>query len=103
MRVRLAIAAEWDLADGAEFYERQEPGAGAYFLEHLEAKIRALAKCAGIHRKRFCGFHCALAMPKFPYGIFYTISNGEVVVHAILDERRNPETLESILKSRSIS
>jgi plasmid stabilization system protein ParE len=101
MKVRLVIAAEWDLADGAEFYERQEAGAGAYFLKHLEAEIRALAQTAGIHRKRFRSFHCALAMPRFPYAIYYRITNGEVVVHAVLDERRDPATLQQILRDRS--
>lgn len=101
MKVRLVIAAEWDLADSAEFYERQEIGAGDYFLKHLKAEIQALATNAGIHRKRFRGFHCVLAMPRFPYAIFYKITNGEVVVHAVLDERRDPKTLARILRDRS--
>ena len=101
MKVRLAIAAEWDLVDGAEFYERQEAGAGDYFLRQLHAEIRALENTAGIHRKRLRRFHCALAMPRFPYAIFYKIIGGEVVVHAVLDERRDPKTIASILLDRS--
>lgn len=103
MKVRLVIDAEWDLVDGAEFYERQEPGAGEYFLKHLEAEVRALAHTAGIHRKRSRDFHCALAMPRFPYAILYKIIQGEVVVHAILDERRDPGTLAAIMRTRSDS
>jgi hypothetical protein len=40
-------------------------------------------------------------MPRFPYAIFYKVINGEVVVHAILDERRDPKTIASILRNRS--
>ena len=100
MKVRLVTAAVWDLADGAEFYERQETGAGDHFLKHLQAEVRSLAQFGGIHRKRFHNFHCTLAMPRFPYAIFYKVTNGEVVVHAILDERRDPATLKSILRDR---
>ncbi len=42
MRVELRIEAREDLAEGAEFYDRQRPGLGDYFIESILADLEAI-------------------------------------------------------------
>jgi len=60
VKVRIRPSAEDDLSDGFAFYEKQEPGLGAYFLDSLFADIDALALYGGIHRRVY-GSHRLLA------------------------------------------
>lgn len=99
MNVRFTLAAEWDLTEAADFYEQQETGAGDYFLTCLHSDAAALSHTGGIHRVRTAGLKCAVAA-RFPYGIFYKLIDEEVVVHAILDFRRDPRALQRILRQR---
>ncbi|MFA6314007.1 MAG: hypothetical protein WCV99_16325 [Sterolibacterium sp.] len=61
MRLRISRAAEQDLLDGGAFYEIQQPGIGAYFLDSLVADIDSLALYAGIPARPHGRFHRALA------------------------------------------
>jgi len=49
MRIEVLDEAEQDLLDGFEFYERQSPGLGDYFLDSLFADIESLYLYAGVH------------------------------------------------------
>lgn len=55
-----------------------------------------LAVLGGIHSKRF-GCHCMPAK-HFPFAIYYSMSESTVFVVAILDERRDPDWIDSRLK-----
>ena len=92
MRLRITRAAEQDLLDGFAFYERQQPGIGAYFLDSLTADIDSLALYAGIHVKLPERFHRALAK-RFPFAIYYEINGDEATVAAVLDCRRDPASI----------
>lgn len=61
---------------------------GEYFLLSLASDIDSLRFFAGIHLKQF-GFHRALSK-RFPFGIYYLLSEELVSVYAILDLRRDP-------------
>ena len=67
MKVRLLAEALHDLEVGAQFYEAQQEGLGAYFLASLEADIESLKVFAGIHEK-YRGFYRALSS-RFPLAI----------------------------------
>ena len=60
MNLHILESARNDLADGRDFYERQGPGMGGYFLDSLFSDIDSLALYAGIHLNVF-GFHRLLA------------------------------------------
>jgi hypothetical protein len=53
MKIRITEDAEFDLADGYWFYERQTPGLGDYFRSSLIADIDSLAFYARIHEQAF--------------------------------------------------
>ena len=49
MKIRLLDAAVQDLIEGYDFYEKQENGLGAYFIDTLFSDIDSLLIYAGIH------------------------------------------------------
>ncbi|MCZ7637857.1 MAG: type II toxin-antitoxin system RelE/ParE family toxin [Verrucomicrobia bacterium] len=97
MRLRILDSALEDLDRGRRFYERQGETLGAYFLDSLFAEIDSLVLYAGVHRKVF-GFHRLIAR-RFPYGVYYRVEDGEVVVvWRVLDLRRSPSVIRKALE-----
>ena len=78
-----------DLADGFQFYEAQQMGLGAFFLDSLFSDIDSRQLYAGIHRRVF-GYYRLLAK-RFPYTVYYNVDGNIVSVRAVLDCRRNPK------------
>ncbi len=97
IKVRISNEALDDLEEGFWFYEAQEAGVGDYFAGQLSADIGGLKVTAGIH-KQSDGYHRLLSR-KFPYAIYYTFTNDEAVVWAVVDCRRNPEWIREHLES----
>ena len=89
MRIAILDRAEQDLIEGFRFYEDQGEGLGSYFLTNLNADIDSLNVSAGIHRKPYKDYHRLLSR-RFPFAIFYTMSEDTVFIHSVLDCRRNP-------------
>ena len=97
--VEIRNEAEVDLADAAQFYEDQEKGLGAWFVDKIFFEINdVLGQVAGVHRKRH-GLHCFISA-RFPFGVYYRMEDGKACVHAILDLRQNPRVLNRILRKR---
>jgi len=96
MKIHLLSLALDDLADGQDFYDRQNPGLGDYFLDSLYSDIESLALYAGIHR-RFRGYHRLLSR-RFPYAIYYKLNNSTVEVWRVLDCRQDPRRTLAALR-----
>lgn len=71
VRIKILSSALRDLREGSDFYERQNPALGDYFLDSLFSDIDSLLLYAGIHRKVY-GYHRALSK-RFPYAIYYAM------------------------------
>lgn len=97
MRILILDAAERDLEEGRDFYEKQHPGLGTYFLNTLFSDIDSLQLYAGIHRVFFGQYHRLLSK-RFPFAVYYTRSEDAVFVHAVLDCRRNPSWIRKRLE-----
>jgi plasmid stabilization system protein ParE len=91
-QIFITHAAEQDLRDGYRFYERQQEGIGAYFLDSLIADIDSLALFGGVHVKPHGNFHRALSK-RFPFAIYYIDADEQVTVVAVLDCRQNPASI----------
>lgn len=89
MKLRILEAASQDLIEGHRFYERQQTGLGAYFLDSLFSDIDSLQLYAGIHAVHFGQYHRALSK-RFPFAIYYKVDAQEVLICAVLDCRQNP-------------
>lgn len=83
----LSEAAE-DLEIGRDFYDSQDIGVGDYFVDSLLSDIESLRLFHGIHPIHFT-YHRMLA-DRFPFGIYYEITDEVVQVVAVLDLRKDP-------------
>ena len=99
MKVVVLRSARDDLAAGFAFYEKQQAGLGAYFLDSLFADIDSLALYAGIHRKAF-GLYRLIART-FPFAIYYVVEDNTARVNAVLDCRRDPKWIRRKLKGNT--
>jgi hypothetical protein len=95
MKIRILRTAIEDLAAGRIFYDRQSDGVGGYFVSCMYAEIDALVLQAGHHRI-INGYHRIITR-RFPYAIYYEKSGQTVVVHRVLDCRRNPKWINERL------
>ncbi len=98
MKVHILEDAEQDILDGFRFYESQSSGLGDYFLDSLFSDIESLLLFAGVHHKSK-GYHRLLSN-RFPYSIYYTMTDDQVYAWAVLDCRRNPATIDDRLEKR---
>ena len=93
MRIEILDQAELDLLEGFRFYETQQEELGSYFLDSLYSDIELLHHTAGIHLKPHRNYYRVLSK-RFPFAIYYTLSNETVFVHAVVDCRRDPAWLK---------
>ena len=87
-----------DLELGRRFYEEREAGIGRYFADTALADLASLRLYAGIHSVRF-GYHRML-VKRFPFAAYYEIVEDIARVVAVLDMRRDPESIRAILAKR---
>ena len=81
------FSADADIQGAFEFYERYQPGRGEFFMRCLDiafGQIRAFPEMAPL----FHGPYRRLLVRGLPYGIFYTIEGGRMVVSGIMDSVR---------------
>ena len=97
MKVRILASAINDLIAGRKIYDRQGEGLGDYFFDSIFADIDSLALHGGIHLKVFN--HHRYLSSRFPYAIYYQMNtDSEVIVHRVLDCRRNPAKTKRALR-----
>ncbi len=96
MKIVVLTLAKEDLFDGYLFYERQQEGIGDYFFDSINADIESLLLHHCYHRQ-FFGFHRMLAKV-FPFFIYYRVAKDTIYVDAIVDQRRNPESIKRLLQ-----
>jgi plasmid stabilization system protein ParE len=88
MNVLVSSDAEQDIMEGIAFYSTNGSHVGKYFYRSILVDLQSLALFGGVHSQRF-GYQC-MAAKRFPFAIYYKVSNQDVHVVAILDERRDP-------------
>ena len=96
MKVEILESARRDLVDGFYFYEKQANGIGSYFLESMYEDIDSLKDNAGIHSVVFEEYHRLLAA-RFPFAVYYSVTENKALVYAVLDCRREPAWIRSLL------
>ncbi len=89
MKINILRSAQNDLENGFLFYEELEAGIGDYFLSSLSSDILSLRLFAGKHQI-IRGYFRKVAS-KFPYSIYYQVEDSDINIHAVIDNRRNPE------------
>ncbi len=97
MKIRLLQDAERDLEIGADFYDAKHEGLGSYFTDCLVSDIESLRFYGGIH-EQYRGFYRSLSK-RFPFSLFYKMTDGRIDVYAILDARQDPRRIDTLLES----
>ena len=95
MKLRILSLAYRDLETGRDFYEMQQEGLGAYFLDTLFSDIDSLLLHAGVHIQNF-GYYRALSK-RVPYSIYYKVSGDIIEIWRVLDCRQNPRRTKRAL------
>lgn len=95
MRIQILTSALEDLSKARKFYERQGYDLGAYFMDTLFSEIDSLTLYGGVHRQVF-GYHRMLSK-RFPYAIYYRVTEDTVKVYRVLDCRQHPNRIRDAL------
>lgn len=90
MNLRYTDRSKDDLELAFMWYERQRRGLGFEFLDCVEASLQNIIDYPEIYQLRYSCFR-GCPIRRFPFSIFYSIENSEIVVHAVFDNRQDPE------------
>ncbi|MBC9868606.1 MAG: type II toxin-antitoxin system RelE/ParE family toxin [Opitutae bacterium] len=91
MNYRFLAPAKSELVEAVEFYEEAVPGLGLEFLDEVERTIARIdlqpeAWNPISENQRRC------RMRRFPFGLIYSIDDGEIVISALMHFRRHPDS-----------
>lgn len=100
MRIKISAGAERDIADGCDFYHDIDANLATYFHDSISADIDSLLLYAGVHAK-VDSWHYTFAS-RFPFVIWYGVIGDIVVVYAVLDGRRDPDSNSKALRRRRL-
>lgn len=88
-KIRLLLPAEQEMFASARYYELQVAGLGQNFLDKIEVALRELASAPEQWpivqeniRRRIIG--------RFPYSLLYRIDSKEIVILAVMHQKRHP-------------
>jgi plasmid stabilization system protein ParE len=89
MLLVVGAAAEADVLDAALWYEQRSPGVGTEFLLAVDA---ALAEIVALPERYpvVRGEARRALLRRFPYGIYFVVTSGLVIVIACVHARRDP-------------
>ncbi len=91
MTYRFLSPAESDLARAMDYYEQASPGLGLEFLNEVERTAHRIVLNPEAWTKVSAHSRSCRTRP-FPYGVFYSIHDSEVVILGVMDLRRHPDS-----------
>jgi plasmid stabilization system protein ParE len=89
-----------DLIEARDYIDGQRDGYGFLFTEAIERELGVLAEFPLIG-KRFDGGYRRRSMPDWHYGIYYAVREADVVVVAVVHDRRDPKVIRDRLRYTS--
>ncbi len=81
-----------DFRSAFDWYESRRPGLGLEFAEDFRRAYYCLRQGPLLYSVRFVGVR-RLNLDRFPYGIFYVVTQAEVRVLAVLHASRDTEDM----------
>ncbi len=79
-----------DMESAFIWYERQQKGLGLEFLNCLEASVQNIINYPEMFQIRYSVFR-STPIRRFPFTIFYSIENKDIIVHSVFDNRLDPD------------
>lgn len=89
MKLRYTDRSRDDVELAFAWYERQRRGLGFEFLDCVEVALKSIIEYPEMYQKRYACFR-GCPIRRFPFSLFYTIEDNEIVVHSVFDNRQNP-------------
>ena len=77
-----------EIGEGQEWYELQSIGLGEEFIAAMELQLKRLEQAPLLYAEVIPSVRRAL-LPRFPYGLFYTVRGNLIHVLAVLHDARN--------------
>ena len=88
-RLKFSSRATREIGQAFDWYEEQSDGLGSEFELAFELQIKRLEQVPHLYTEIIPGVRRTL-LPRFPYGVFYTVNNDLVHVLAVIHNARNP-------------
>jgi len=79
-----------DVETAFKWYEMQRRGLGSEFLDCIEIALRNIVDFPEMYQIAYSHFRVCV-IRRFPFSIFYTVEEEEIVVHSVFDNRQDPE------------
>jgi len=89
LRLMVRAEAEQDLAEARDWYDRQQAGLGGEFLTGVEEMFDRLRDSPQLYAVGYKGIRPA-RLRRFPYVVYYRITDKAVEVVAVLHGSRHP-------------
>ena len=93
----LGKEAEEDIRLAYQWYEDRRTGLGAQFLEAVDSTFRRIEKHPNLYMKVLGDVRRSLCK-KFPYAVYFVQGSSDIVVIAVLHQRRTPQVLQERTK-----
>lgn len=88
-RLKFSSRALREIGEAQEWYEAQSAGLGEEFVAALELQIKRLVQAPLLYAEVIPNVRRGL-LPRFPYGLFFTVRGDLIQVLAVLHNKRNP-------------
>ena len=89
-RLKFSGRAVREVGEAYEWYEAQSPGLGSEFELAFELQLKRLEQVPLLYTEILPGVRRTL-LPRFPYGVFYTVRVDLVHVLAVVHSARSPK------------
>ena len=89
-RLKFSSRAVREIGEAFTWYEEQSKGLGAEFELAFELQLKRLEQVPLLYPEVISGVRRTL-LPRFPYGIFYTLKTDVVHVLAVIHHARKPK------------
>ena len=96
MTFRVRPEARADIFDAAQWYEDREPGLGVAFIAEIDAAFQRIE----LGPERYTSIHRQLRrvlVRRFPYAVYFGVDAADIVIFAVLHQRRAPKILDDRL------
>jgi toxin ParE1/3/4 len=88
-RLKFSSRAVREIGEAFDWYEDKSEGLGSEFELAFELQLKRLEQAPLLYPEVIRGVRRTL-LPRFPYGVFYTVKRDLVYVLAVIHNVRNP-------------
>lgn len=100
MDIRLAFLARQEVNEAADYYEASRPGLGTEFTDEFDVVYERI-KLHPHAGTRFRKNYRLQILSRFPYTVYYSVNEDEIVIFAVAHQHRKPGYWKRRMQSHS--